>query len=60
MFNSKVIVQFTVGFVDDDSNCFGDASAYPPVFLQYRWHKNDEWITELNTSDITSNSSYPD
>ena len=51
-----VDVQFTIGFLDDDSNCVGDASAYPPVFLQYRQHKNDEWIEKWNTSDISSNN----
>ena len=50
-----VDVQFTIGFLDDDSNCVGDASAYPPVFLQYRQHKNDEWIKKWNTSDMSSN-----
>ena len=56
MLNSSVTIQFTIGFLDDDSNCVGDASTYPPVYLQYREHKNDHWITEWNTSDVTSNS----
>ena len=49
-------VQFTIGFLDDESNCVGDVSAYPPVFLQYRQHENfsqnDQWITEWNTSEL--------
>ena len=56
MLNSTVTVQFTIGFLDDNDNCIGDASAYSPVFLQYRQHENDQWITQWNTSDTTSNS----
>ena len=52
-------IQFTIGFLDDNINCIGNVSAYPPVYLQYRQHKNnpqnDQWITEWNTSDITGN-----
>ena len=56
MLNSTVTVQFTIGFLDDESNCVRDASAYPSVFLQYRQHENNEWTTEWNTSNTTSNS----
>ena len=53
IYSTVVDVQFTIGFLDDDSNCVGDSSTYPPVFLQYRQHKNDEWIAKWNTSYIT-------
>ena len=52
MLNSTVTVQFTIGFLDDESNCVGDASAYPPVFLQYREHKIDEWIPRWNSGEF--------
>ena len=59
MLNSTVTIQFTIGFLDDHINCIGNASAYPPVYLQYRQHENnpqnDQWITEWNASDITGN-----
>ena len=52
-----MIIQFTIGFLDDDINCIGNPSTYPPVYLQYRQHENnpqnDQWITEWNASDIT-------
>ena len=48
-------VHFTIGFLDDDNNYVGNASAYPPVFLQYRQQKCGAWMPKWNTSEIESN-----
>ena len=55
IYSTLVDVQFTIGFLDENSNCVGGDNGHPSVFLQYRQHKNDQWITKWNTSDITSN-----
>ena len=51
--SSNISVQFTIGFQDNCTRC----DNINPVFFEYRHHTDrNEWISQWNTTDITSNS----